>query len=177
MIEVFNILFANSSADFRKIQSMHNYTRPQNESVHTYKIKLLAQPWIISLLYCLVHTCREKIGEKIAVQIVYVINRLPNTADGQHYARDRCFIRTTQHCTVNNLKLWALFNTNSIPSKKIIFGWVRSVWWIPLRSIQYMVIYGWFELCSWKRWLAELNLKCIGHFRIYTVFTAATVVC
>ena len=118
LLEILNILFSNSSADFRKIQSMHNYTRPQNESVHTYKIKLLAQPWIISLLYCLVHTCREKIGEKIAVQIVYVINRLPNTADGQHYARDRCFIRTTQHCTVNYPNLWAFFNTNSIPSKK-----------------------------------------------------------
>ena len=125
LLEILNILFSNSSADFRKIQSMHNYTRPQNESVHTYKIKLLAQPWIISLLYCWVHTCREKIGEKIAVQIVYVINRLPNTADGQHYARDRCFIRTTQHCTVNYPKLWEFFNTNSILPKKQMFGHAR----------------------------------------------------
>ena len=146
MLEILNILFSNSSADFRQIQSMHNYTRPQNESVHTYKIKLLAQPWIISLLYCWVHTCREKIGEKIAVQIVFVINRLPNTADGQHYARDRCFIRTTQHRTVSYPVLLAFFITNSIPSKKQMFGrlcnygddhYVR----ITKFNIQYMIIY------------------------------------
>ena len=125
LLEILNILFSNSSADFRKRRSMNNYTRPQNESVHTYKIKLLAQPWIISLLYCWVHTCIEKIGEKIAVQIVYVINRLPNTADGQHYARDRCFIRTTQHCTVNYPSLWTFFNTDSISSKNQMFGRLR----------------------------------------------------